>query len=110
MSGSGSRELAEFVVDQLAPPGGVSLHRYFGGWALRRDGRQFAMVMDTLYLRVAEDVPGDWAARGSRPFTYQAGGRTVTVRRYHSVPDDLLDDWDRLLACVHDLTSWGAPA
>ncbi|MER6562040.1 hypothetical protein ABT300_30745 [Streptomyces sp. NPDC001027] len=29
---SGSRSLAEYVADQLAPLGEVTMHRYFGGW------------------------------------------------------------------------------
>ncbi|WP_188298829.1 TfoX/Sxy family protein [Streptomyces sp. CBMA156] len=49
---SGSRSLAEHVADQLAPLGEVTVHRHFGGRALRSHGIQFAIVMDTLYLRV----------------------------------------------------------
>ncbi|MBT2454805.1 TfoX/Sxy family protein [Streptomyces sp. ISL-86] len=36
---SGSRSLAEHLADQLAPLGEVTVHRYFGGWALRSQSR-----------------------------------------------------------------------
>ncbi|MEU9045193.1 MULTISPECIES: TfoX/Sxy family protein [unclassified Kitasatospora] len=89
---SGSRSLAEYVADQLAPLGEVTIQRYFGGWALRRHGRQFAMVMDTLYLRVDSAARSSHANSGSKPFTYHAAGREVVVHSYYSVPAEAMDD------------------
>ncbi|MEU1509949.1 TfoX/Sxy family protein [Kitasatospora sp. NPDC005748] len=95
---SGSRSLAEHVADQLAPLGEVTLHRYFGGWALRSRGSQFAMVMDTLYLRVDGASRPSYEEAGSMPFTYHAAGREVVVRAYYSVPAEVMDDRDGLCA------------
>ncbi|WP_441247174.1 TfoX/Sxy family protein [Kitasatospora sp. McL0602] len=89
---SGSRGLAEHVADQLASLGEVTVHRYFGGWALRSHGIQFAMVMDTLYLRVDDAARASYEDAGSVPFSYRAAGREVVVRRYWSVPVEALDD------------------
>lgn len=95
---SGSRSLAEHVADQLAPLGEVTVHRYFGGWALRSHGIQFAMVMDTLYLRVDGAARASYEKAGSTPFAYLATGREVVVRTYYSVPADAMDDQAELCA------------
>jgi TfoX/Sxy family transcriptional regulator of competence genes len=89
---SGSRSLAEHAADQLSELGEVTLHRYFGGWSLRTRGTQFAMVMDTLYFRVDDTTRPAYEAEGSTPFTYNAAGREVVVRRYYSVPPEAIDD------------------
>jgi len=96
---SGSRSLAEHVADQLAPLGEVTVHPYFGGWALRSHGRQFAMVMmDTLYLRIDSAARAAYEKAGSTPFTYHAGGREVVVHAYYSVPTEAIDDQAELSA------------
>ena len=97
---SGDRGLAQHVLDQVEPLGGMTLRRFFGGWALCHAGQQVAMVMDTLYVKVPEGERPAWEKAGSRPFSYQAAGRTVTVRAYYSVPDDTLDDRDALTDLV----------
>ncbi len=84
---SGSREAADAALELLIPLGDVELRRYFGGWALRCAGRQFAIVMDELYLRVDDDQRAALAAvPGAHPFTYVAAGREVTVDRYWTAP------------------------
>lgn len=102
---SGHRNLAEHVLDQVEPLGGMSLRRFFGGWALCHAGRQVAMVMDTLYVKVPDRERPAWETAGSRPFTYHAAGRTVTVRTYYSVPDGALDDHDALTDLVRHAIS-----
>ncbi|ONH49608.1 hypothetical protein CcI49_38445 [Frankia sp. CcI49] len=97
---SGQRDLAEHVLDQVEGLGGMSLRRFFGGWAICHAGRQVAMVMDTVYVRVPDRERPAWESAGSRPFTYQAAGGTVTVRAYYSVPDDALDDREALTDLV----------
>ncbi len=95
---SGSRSLAEHLADQLAPLGEVTIHRYFGGWALRSHGVQFAIVMDTLYLRVDGSARSFYEEAGSTPFTYHAAGREIVVRTYYSVPTEVIDDSAELFA------------
>lgn len=95
---SGSRSLAEHVADQLASLGEVTIHRYFGGWALRSHGRQFAIVMDTLYFRVDSAARSSYEEAGSTPFSYRAAGREVVVRAYFSVPPEEIDNQAKLCA------------
>ncbi|MFI6154303.1 TfoX/Sxy family protein [Kitasatospora sp. NPDC051170] len=95
---SGSRSLAEYVADELAPLGEVTVHRYFGGWALRCHGVQFAIVMDALYFRVDDASRPSYEDAGSTPFTYHAAGRTVVVHAYYSAPAQAVDDRTELCA------------
>jgi TfoX/Sxy family transcriptional regulator of competence genes len=102
---SGDRSDAEHVLDLLGPDSGVELRRFFGGWSLIRDGAQIAIVMDTLYVKVDQADRARWRDSGSRPFSYQAKGKTVLVQAYWSAPDEALDDRALLRAL---LTSDGA--
>ncbi|TNE67091.1 MAG: TfoX family protein [Alphaproteobacteria bacterium] len=92
-------EFSEFLLDQLEPFGEVSLHRFFGGRSLKHDGLQFAMIIkDTLYFCVDDQTRPEFEARGMPHFSYEKGGKTIPVRKYHEVPADVLDDGDELVA------------
>ena len=106
---SGSRSLAEHMADQLAELGDVTVHRYFGGWALRSGGVQFAMVMDTIYFRVDDACRPDYEDAGASPFTYRAVGREVVVGKYYSAPADSVDDPVELRALARRALT-GAPS
>lgn len=102
---SATRSDAEQVLDLLGPDSGVRLRRFFGGWSLLRAGQQIGIVMDTVYAKVDTARRAHWRESGSRPFSYQANGRTVQVEAYWSVPEGALDDPDllrRLLSGDHD--------
>lgn len=99
---SGSRELAEHIQDLLAPLDGLRLRRFFGGWALTHQGTQFAIVMDTLYLRVDDRLRARLRRDGSQPFRYRSAGREVTVERYYSAPASSLDRSAALLDLARD--------
>ncbi|MBV9444529.1 MAG: TfoX/Sxy family protein [Streptosporangiaceae bacterium] len=89
---TGHRSVAEHVLDLLGDDSGASLRRFFGGWSIIRDGRQLAIVMDTVYAKVPAPDRERWRAAGSRPFQYQAKGKTVVVEAYWSLPDGALDN------------------
>jgi DNA transformation protein len=89
---TGRRGDAEHVLDLLGHDSGASLRRFFGGWAVTSDGRQLAIIMDTVYAKVPARDREQWRTAGSRPFQFQAKGKTVVVEAYWSLPDDALDD------------------
>jgi TfoX/Sxy family transcriptional regulator of competence genes len=89
---SGNRADAEHVIDLLGPGCGIGLRRFFGGWSLTRNGRQIAIMMDTLYVKVDPAGRARWRDAGSHPFSYRVNNRTVLVEAYWSVPDDALDE------------------
>jgi len=97
MAGEESIERAREVADDLRRLGVVTVSRLFGGAGLKLDGVQFALVLGgVLYLRVDDASRGAFEAAGSKPFTYTARGRPVTVASYYEAPAATLDDPDEL--------------
>jgi DNA transformation protein len=100
---------AEFLSEQLAPMGRVTLRRMFGKTGVFCGGLMFAMVSDdTLYVRVDEQNEAMFAeARSAPPLSYEKQGRTIDLA-FWRVPDRLLDEpaelvmWTRAaLAAAH---------
>lgn len=87
----------EFLLDQLAPFGPVSIRRMFGGAGIFRDGLMFALVADdTLYLKVDATNQADFEAKGMQPFTYLRKSKPASLR-YYEVPAEILEDPQDLL-------------
>ena len=93
-----SNSFAEFIREQLAPLGRVTMRRMFGKTGVFCNGLMLGMVTDdTLYFRVddhnravfkeAESVP---------PLNYQKQGRTIDLAFWRA-PDRLLDEPDELV-------------
>jgi DNA transformation protein and related proteins len=89
---------AEFLREQLAPLGRVTMRRMFGKTGVFCNGLMFGMVTnDTLYFRVddhnralfkeAESVP---------PLNYEKKGRTIDLSFWRA-PERLLDEPDELV-------------
>jgi len=86
----------DHVADLLAPLGAVTYRYMFGGYGIYVDGRIVAIVDDgELYLK-ADDVnrPG-FEALGMSPF--QPFSDRDSTMPYYRVPDETLDNQDRLL-------------
>jgi DNA transformation protein and related proteins len=93
-----SDSFAEFLREQLAPLGRVTMRRMFGKTGVFCNGLMFGMVTnDTLYFRVddhnrtvfkeAESVP---------PLNYEKKGRTIDLS-FWRVPERLLDEPEELV-------------
>jgi DNA transformation protein and related proteins len=93
-----SDSLAEFLREQLAPLGRVTMRRMFGKTGVFCNGLMFGMVSDdTLYVRVDDANRGFFAeAAAGPPLNYQKQGRTIDLA-FWRVPDRLLDEPDELL-------------
>jgi DNA transformation protein len=88
---------AEFVKDQLAGLGHVSVRRMFGGSGVFYDGLMFAIVADdTLFLKADDGNRPAFEAEGLEPLTYEAKGRIVQLP-YWQVPERLFDEPDEML-------------
>lgn len=91
-------EFVSYIKEQLAPLGFLSSGRFFGGQAISYHGRQFAWVIgSTLYLRVNDASRADFEAAGAQPFTYMTKKGEITVRKFYTAPEFLLDDPAQLL-------------
>lgn len=86
-------EYTAHLLDLLRQIGPVQTARFFGGLALKLDGRQFGMVMNGhLYFVVDDRTRPAYERAGSKPFSYTTKRARVDVRRYFEVPADAQED------------------
>ncbi|HEV2548300.1 MAG TPA: TfoX/Sxy family protein [Stellaceae bacterium] len=90
---------AEFLRDQLAPLGRITLRRMFGKSGLFCDGLMLGMVTeDTLYFRVDElNRAAFKEAEAYPPLNYKKQGSTIDLAFWRA-PERLLDEPDELIA------------
>ena len=94
-----SNGYAEFLREQLAPLGRLSMRRMFGKTGVFCDGVMFGVVSDdTLYFRVDDGNRAIFAeAASSPPLNYEKRGTTIDLAFWRA-PDRLLDEPDELIA------------
>ncbi len=90
---------AEFLREQLAPLGRVTMRRMFGKTGVFCNGVMFGMVTDnTLYVRVDEQNRATFKeAESSPPLNYDKKGSTIDLS-FWRVPERLMDEQDELVA------------
>ncbi len=90
-------EFLTFLMEELSSVGSVTSRRFFGGWQLRSEDEQFAIIMKgTLFFKVEGALREELEAIGSRPFSYTKSGQLVSVKKYMSAPEETLDDLNLL--------------
>jgi len=94
-----SDSFAEFLREQLAPLGRVTMRRMFGKTGVFCDGVMFGMVTDNmLYLRVDEvNEQAFEEARSAPPLAYEKAGSTIELSFWRA-PERLFDEPDELVA------------
>jgi len=104
-----SAEFAEFLREQLAPLGHLTMRRMFGKTGVFCDGVMLGMVTDnTLYLRVDDGNREVFKeAEAYPPLNYEKQGRTLDLsfwrapERLFDEPDEFVE-WARIaLAAAH---------
>jgi DNA transformation protein len=100
----GSDSFAEFLREQLAPLGRITMRRMFGKTGVFCNGLMFGMVTnDTLYFRVDEHNRAVFKeAESVPPLSYQKKGRTIDLS-FWCVPERMLDE-------PEELVRWGQAA
>jgi DNA transformation protein len=89
----------DFLKDQLAGLGAVSVRRMFGGAGVYCGGVMFGLIADdTLYLKADGRSQADFEDEGLEPFTYQAKDGRNTVMSYWRAPERLYDEPEEMLA------------
>ena len=93
-----SDSFAEFLREQLAPLGRVTVRRMFGKTGVFCDGLMFAMVTDdTLYFRVDDQNRATFKeAESSPPLSYKKKGASIDLS-FWRVPERLFDEPDELV-------------
>jgi DNA transformation protein len=98
-----SESFKEFIKDQLAGFGPVSIRNMFDGAGIYADGVMFAILADdTLYLKADEISSPAFAAEGMQPFTYTPKGKAPVAMSYWEVPPRLLEKPDELAEWARD--------
>ena len=93
-----SDRFAEFLREQLAPLGQVTMRRMFGKTGVFCDGLMLGMVTDdTLYFRVDDHNRAAFKeAESSPPLSYEKKGVTIDLSFWRT-PERLFDEPDELL-------------
>ena len=94
-----SDSFAEFLREQLAPLGRVTMRRMFGKTGVFCDGLMFGMVTDdTLYFRVdGHNRAAFKEAESFPPLNYEKKGRTIDLSFWRA-PERLLDEPDEFVS------------
>ena len=89
---------AEFLRDQLAPLGRITMRRMFGKTGVFCDGFMLGMVRDnTLYFRVDEDNRAAFKeAESFPPLNYEKKGGIIDLSFWRS-PERLFDEPDEFV-------------
>jgi DNA transformation protein len=92
-----SETFAEFLREQLAPLGRITMRRMFGKTGVFCDGVMFAMVtQNTLYFRVDEQNRVTFKeAESFPPLNYEKKGDTIDLAFWR--PERLFDEPDELV-------------
>jgi len=99
-----SESFAEFLREQLAPLGRITMRRMFGKTGIFCDGFMLGMVRDnTLYLRVDDDNRAAFKeAESFPPLNYEKKGGTIDLSFWRT-PERLFDEPD-------EFVTWGRAA
>jgi DNA transformation protein len=94
-----SDSFAEFLREQLAPLGRVTMRRMFGKTGVFCDSVMLAMVRDnTLYLRVDDENRETFKeAQSFPPLNYEKKGAAIDLAFWRA-PERLFDEPDELVA------------
>jgi DNA transformation protein len=94
-----SDSFAEFLREQLAPLGRITMRGMFGKTGVFCDGVMLGMVRDdTLYFRVDDDNRASFKeAESFPPLNYEKKGGTIDLSFWRA-PERLFDEPDELVA------------
>jgi DNA transformation protein len=93
-------EFVDLVVEQMARVGRPRVRAMFGGHGIFQDDRFFAIIVaDTLYLKTDAATRNEFVARGLKPFTFVARGKSTTTS-YFEAPPEVFEDAESMHAWV----------
>src|SRR5215475_11989657 len=92
-----SKDFAEFLSEQLAPLGRITMRRMFGATGVFCDGAMLGLVSDnTLYFGVDDGNRVAFEAASSHPLTYMRKGELAALS-YWRAPERLFDEPDEFV-------------
>lgn len=88
----GKNEYVDYLLELMAPLGGISARSMFGGHGIYKDGLMFGLVAnDVLYLKTDAHNRAEFEQFGLAPFTYEIKGK-LTAMSYFEAPADALEN------------------
>jgi DNA transformation protein and related proteins len=100
---SASKQFIEFIMELLHPVGAIEGNKFFGGYGIKSNATQFAMIMgNSMYFVVDERSRLKYEKLNMKPFSYQTKNGIRLVKRYFEVPGELFDDREMLLAWANE--------
>jgi DNA transformation protein len=92
-----SKQLVEYVLEQLQGLGRLTSRRMFSGVGLYSDGLFFGLLYhDRLYFKTDDTTRPEYEARGSEGFRPRPNIMRLKMR-YYTVPADVLEDPEELV-------------
>jgi DNA transformation protein len=87
--------LEDLIAELMAPLGGVTIRRMFGGRGIFKDGLMFALLSSrgVFYFKADAETAPAFAAEGSEQWTPEMQGRTMPMP-YWRAPERLFDEAD----------------
>ena len=99
-----SPRFIEFIRDELAPLGSISVRNMFGGAAVYCDGQVFALITgDVLHFKIDAETRPHYEQEGCTPFSYATKDGEHHLTSYWRAPERLLDE-------TSDLIEWARAA
>jgi DNA transformation protein and related proteins len=95
--------LEDLIAELMAPLGGVSIRRMFGGRGIFKDGLMFALMSsrDVFYFKADEVTAPAFAAEGCEQWTPEMQGRASPMP-YWRAPERLFDEPEEFAEWARD--------
>ena len=94
---SASKGFIEYIMELLEPVTAIEGSKFFGGYGIKNNATQFAMIMgNSLYFVVDDHTRQKYEKFGMEPFSYATRKGQVKVRRYFELPEEILTDPEQL--------------
>lgn len=91
-------EYVDYLLEQLAPLGGVRAKAMFGGYGVYCEELFFAIVIDeVLHFKVDDHTRPAYLAQGLTPFVFYTKAGKTTQLSYYPLPDAVLESQPALL-------------
>ncbi len=97
-------EFHDYVVyDVLGGISNITSKKMFSGFGIYKDGIIFAIIADgDLYFRTDEKTRPDFKKYGSEAFSYPRAGKTAVLKNYWRVPEEIMEDKERVFDWVEE--------
>ena len=91
-----SNNYLDYILEQLARWGDVSVRRMFGGAGLYRDGKMFGLVSsNVVYLKVDDTNRQKFLVKGASPF--KPFSNRPRILSFYELPEEILENPDEFI-------------